>query len=83
MYIRVSSTKNESQQQGISYLARESDGRGGERGGSAGRHISGKVRFRRDRGNRQRYREIQDIETRRLETELTIKILSKAGSPTS
>jgi len=52
---------------------------GGERGGSAGRHISGKVRFRRDRGERQRYRELQDIETRRLVTELTIKILSKAG----
>ncbi len=52
---------------------------GGERGRSAGRHISSKVRFRRDRGERQRYREIQDKETRRLETELTRKILSKAG----
>jgi hypothetical protein len=54
-------------------------GMGGERGRSAGRHISSKVRFRRDRGERQRYREIQDKETRRLETELTRKILSKAG----
>jgi len=67
----------------LTWQERGMGGGGRERGESAGRHISGKVRFRRDRGNRQRYREIQDIETRRLETELTIKILSKAGSPTS
>ena len=47
---RVRPTKNEPQQQGISYLERKREWvRERERGGRAGRNIQGKVRFGRDR----------------------------------
>ncbi len=63
---RVRPTKNEPQQQGISYLEREREGvreRGGWPGRSAGRHIQGKVRFVSDRDrDKEKWR---DIETKR------------------
>jgi hypothetical protein len=72
---RVCPTKNEPQQ-GISYLEREREGvRESERCGRVSRQAY--LRFSRDRGERQRYREIE--RHRNKETELTIKIPSKAG----
>ena len=70
---QVCPSKNEPQQQGTSYLEREREGarereRGRRAGRSAGRHIKGKVRFGRDRGDRQRDRDTKiqrDIEPKR------------------